>query len=57
MTTCVQSNLHDQLRHIKGNQYELQKLNMYKDSFSENVTELILYEKNDGLFVAVLADK
>ena len=57
MTTCVQSNLHDQLRHIKGNQYELQKLNMYKDSFSENVTELILHEKNDGMFVAVLADK
>ena len=30
---------------------------MYKDYVSENITELILHEKNDGLFVAVLADK
>ena len=57
MATCVLSNLYEQLRHIKGNQYRLHKVKMYMDYVSENVTEFILHEINDGLLVTQLADK
>ena len=50
-------NLYDQLRFIDGNQYQVCKVSMFKDYKSENLTDLILHEKQDGLFVAILSDK
>ena len=47
----------DQLRHVKGNQYDLCKVRLFKDNTSNNVTELILHERKVGLFVAILLSK
>ena len=47
----------DQLRHVEGNQYDLCKVRLFKDNTSNNVTELILHERNVGLFVAILSSK
>ena len=51
-STFSQSNLFQQLRHIKGNQYDLCRVPNVR---GKNVTQLILHEKNDGLFVAVIS--
>ena len=50
-------NLHQQLRLIKGNQYDLCKVQVFKDNTSADVTQLILNEKNIGLFVAIISSK
>ena len=50
-------NLYDQLRFIDGKKYQVCKVSLFKDYKSKNLTDLILYEKRDGLFVAILSDK
>ena len=57
MMTCIQPNLYDKLRHVQGNQYELCKVKMCTDYESDNLPELILHEKKDGLFVTTLSNK
>ena len=42
---------------IKGNQYDLCKVQVFKDNTSADVTQLILNEKNIGLFVSIISSK
>ena len=56
LTTNIQSNLCDQIRNIKGIGYDLRKVSLFKDYKSANITDLILKEKKEGLFVAMLSD-
>ena len=53
--TLNEYNLFDQLCNVKGNQYDLCKVSLFKDNTSNNVTELILHEQKVGLFVAILS--
>ena len=47
----------DQIRHIKGIGYEVRKVSLFKDGERKNITDIILKEKKEGLFVAILSDK
>ena len=49
-------NLCDQLRHLKNNQYDLLKIKLCNSNESNNLTDIILKERSEGLFVAVLKD-
>ena len=49
--------LQEQLRIIKGNQYDLCKVQVFKDHASADVTQLIINEKTTGLFVAIISSK
>ena len=50
------SSLHQQLQQIPGNVHDVCKVTLHKDYESKNVTDLILKEKKDGLFVVILKD-
>ena len=50
------SNLCDQLRNLKNNQYDLLKIKLCNSNESNNLTDIILKERSEGLFVAVLMD-
>ena len=56
-TTLIISNLFEQLCHVEENQYDLCKVKLHKYYTSPNLTDLILNEKKDGLFVALLNDE
>ena len=51
-STFTQANLHQQLRHIEGNQYNLCKV---PNEIGKHVTQVIVNEKTNGLFVAVIS--
>ena len=50
------SNLFDQLRNFENNQYDLFKIKLNHSNESNNLTDIILKERSEGLFVAVLKD-
>ena len=58
VTTVVmkRSSLVQQLRHIPGNEYDVCKVRLLKDCQSKTITDLILNEKKEGLFVVILQD-
>ena len=58
VTTVVmkRSSLVQQLRHIPGNEYDVCRVRLLKDCQSKTITDLILNEKKEGLFVVILQD-
>ena len=56
-TMLTKSSLYEQLRDIKGNVYDVYKVKLLKDYNSQKLTDLILNEKKDGLFVTLLKDQ
>ena len=53
------SNLHEQLRHVRhlsDIRYEVRKVSLLNEGEHLNLTDIILKEKKEGLFVAILSD-
>ena len=57
-TTMIikRSSLFQQLHTVPGGQYDIRKVTVYKDVKSQYLADLIINEKEDGLFVALLND-
>ena len=51
------TSLYQQLQTVSGNQYDVCKVRFCKDVKSKNITDLILNEKKDGIFFALLQDQ
>ena len=50
------SSLYHQLHQIPGNQHDLCRVRLLKDRQSKSITDLILHEAKEGLFVVLLKD-
>ena len=57
MECYTESNLYDQLLYTKGNKYQVQRVRLWKDCVSKDITEMIIDELQEGMFVAILQDK
>ena len=53
MTTLTRSSLYQQLRLAKDNLHDLCKVRLFKDNESDDLTDSILNERNNGIFVAI----
>ena len=57
MECYTEANLYDQLLYTKGNKYQLQRVRLWKDCMSKDITEMVVEELQEGMFVAILQDK